>query len=244
MLPMQVTDESVDPLASGGHSSAEAHLANRGTEHAPEGAIVCASSECRTVSSIDGILDAHRPCIPTYLSWHASAFPRTARGIASTTKEEFAMAVQDAERGKRARGKTADAAPAAQEPGNQAQEGAKEFPEQAANMAEMISRAAEMTVQRDRENLELVRRLAETMASGFHAAASEVAEWSRQATERHAEAVRRLTQTRSLDEMLTIQDAYVHDNFQALLDFGAKISQVSAEKATEASRHVRKKKER
>jgi hypothetical protein len=33
----------------------------------------------------------------------------------------------------------------------------------------------------------------------------------------------------------------VHDNLQALLDFGAKISQLSAEKASEASGHVQKK---
>jgi hypothetical protein len=154
------------------------------------------------------------------------------------------MADQDADKGQRARGKRAEAAAAAQEAPNQPQEGAKQFPEQLTNMAETVSRAAQVIAQRDSENLELVRRLAETMASGFHAASSEVADWSRQAADRHAEAVRRLSQTRSLDEMLTIQDAYVHDNLQALLDFGAKISRLSAEKAGEASGHIQKKKRR
>jgi hypothetical protein len=148
------------------------------------------------------------------------------------------MSDQDADKGKRGRGKTGEAAPGV------AREGAQQVREQLSNMGEMISRAAQATARRDSENLELVTRLAETMASGFHAAGSEVADWSRQAVDRHAEAVRRLSQTRSLDEMLTIQDAYVHDNLQALLDFGAKISQLSAGKASEASGHVEKKKRR
>jgi hypothetical protein len=145
------------------------------------------------------------------------------------------MSDQDGDKGKRGRGKTAEAAPGV------AREGAQQFHEQLSNMGEMISLAAQVTAQRDSENLALVMQLAETMASGFHAAASEVADWSRRAADRHADAVRRLSQTRSLDEMLTIQDAYVHDNLQALLDFGAKISQLSAEKASEASGHVQKK---
>jgi hypothetical protein len=87
----------------------------------------------------------------------------------------------------------------------------------------------------------MMTRLAETVASGFHATTAEVSDWSRQAAERHSDAVRRLTQARSMDQVLEIQDGYVRDNLQALLDFSAKMSQLSAEKATEASGHVRKK---
>ena len=128
--------------------------------------------------------------------------------------------------------------------GDTVQGGAQQFQAGISNMAEMIGRAAQQVARRDTENLELMRRLAETMASSFHATTSEVADWSRQAAERHAEAVRRLTQARSLDELVEIQDSYVHDNLESLLDFGAKVSRLSAEKASEASGHIQQKKRR
>jgi hypothetical protein len=161
---------------------------------------------------------------------------RARRAAERENDEEVTMPKQDAGKGKRTTAAEAGA--------DVAEQGAQRIEEQVSNMADMTGRVAQEASQRAGENLELMKRLAATMASGTQAAASEVADWSRQAAERQAEAMRRLTQARRMDEMLTIQDAYVHDNLQALLDFGAKISQLSAEKASEASGHIQKKKGR
>jgi hypothetical protein len=76
------------------------------------------------------------------------------------------------------------------------------------------------------------------MASGAKEAASEIVEWTRQATERQKEATRQITQARSLEEVLEFQNRYIRENLQALLDFSAKVSRLSAEKASEASGHL------
>ena len=100
------------------------------------------------------------------------------------------------------------------------------------------SRAAQEAAQRTSENMELMKRLAETMASGAREASSEIAAWTRQVSERQNEATRQITQARSLDEVLDFQNRYIRENLQALLDFSAKVSRLSAETASEASGHL------
>jgi len=100
------------------------------------------------------------------------------------------------------------------------------------------SRAMQEAARRTNENLELMKRLAETMAAGAREASSEIAEWTRQASERQKEATHQITQARSLDEALEFQNRYIRENLQALLDFSAKVSRLSAEKASEASGHL------
>ena len=97
------------------------------------------------------------------------------------------------------------------------------------------SRVAQEAARRTSENLELMKRLAETMLSGAQEASSEVADWTRQASERQAEATRQITQARGMDEMLEVQNRYVRENLQALLELSAKVSRLSADKASEAS---------
>ena len=80
-----------------------------------------------------------------------------------------------------------------------------------------------------------MKRLAETMASSVREASSEVGEWTRRAIERQTEATRQITQARSMDEVLDIQNRYLRENLQSLLDLSAKVSQLSADKASEAS---------
>ena len=63
-------------------------------------------------------------------------------------------------------------------------------------------------------------------------------EWTRQVSERQAEAMRQITQARSMEEVLDIQNRYIRENLQALLDLNAKIARVSADKADEASGHL------
>src|SRR3954454_14713970 len=135
--------------------------------------------------------------------------------------------------------RTADGARTATEAGAQAtRQGAEKLQDQMNSMLGTAGRASQEAARRTSENLELMKRLAETMASGAREASSEIAAWTRQVSERQNEATRQITQARSLDEVLDFQNRYIRENLQALLDFSAKVSRLSAETASEASGHI------
>ena len=135
--------------------------------------------------------------------------------------------------------RTADAARAATDAGaGAAQQGAERLQGQMEAMLGTTSRASQEAARRASENLELMKRLAETMTSGVREASSEVVEWTRRASERQAEATRQITQARSLDDVLDIQNNYIRENLQSLLELSAKVSRLSADKANEASGHL------
>jgi hypothetical protein len=100
------------------------------------------------------------------------------------------------------------------------------------------SRVSQEAARRASENLELMKRLAETMTSGVREASSEVLQWTRQASERQAEAMRQMAQAKSMDEALNLQSNYIRENLQSLLDLSTKVSRVSADKTSEASGHL------
>ena len=112
------------------------------------------------------------------------------------------------------------------------------------DMQEMIRRASQDAAQRTSENLELLKRLAETMASSVRETSSEMVEWAKQASKQQQEATRQIIQARSLDEVLDTQNRYVRENLQALLDFSAKILHRSADTASETSDQLQKKDQR
>ena len=143
------------------------------------------------------------------------------------------MADQDPDKTRRATaGRAADAGAEA------AQQGAEQLQGQMNTMLGTVGRASQEAARRTSENLELMKRLAETMASGARETSSEIVAWTRQASERQAEATSQITQARSLDEVLDFQNRYIRENLQALLDFSAKVSRLSAETASEASGHI------
>jgi hypothetical protein len=117
-------------------------------------------------------------------------------------------------------------------------QGVERLQGQASAMLDATSNLSQEAARRTRENLELMQRLAETMASGFQEASSEMVEWVRQASERQSEATRQISQARRPEEVLDIQDRYIRENLQALLNFSANISRLSADKAGEASGHL------
>ena len=134
---------------------------------------------------------------------------------------------------------TADAARVTTDAGAEAtQQGAERLQGQMSGMLDMTSRVSQEAARRTSENLELMKRLAETMGSGVREASSEMVDWTRQAAERQAEATRQITQARSMDEVLDIQNRYIRENLQALLDLSARVSRLSADKASEASGHL------
>jgi hypothetical protein len=83
-----------------------------------------------------------------------------------------------------------------------AQQGAERLQGQTNDMQEMIRRASQDAAQRTSENLELMKRLAETMASSVRETSSEMVEWAKQASKQQQEATRQIIQARSLDEVL------------------------------------------
>ena len=117
-------------------------------------------------------------------------------------------------------------------------QGAEKLQDQMNSMLGTAGRASQEAARLTSENMELMKRLAETMAAGAKEASSEIVEWTRRASERQSEATRQITQARSLDEVLDFQNRYIRENLQALLDFSAKVSRLSAEKASEASSHL------
>ena len=134
---------------------------------------------------------------------------------------------------------TADGARIGRDAGAEApRQDAERLQGQANSMFDTASRVSQEAMRRTSENLELMKRLAETMISSARQASSEMAEWTRQVSERQAEAMRQITQARSMEEVLDIQNRYIRENLQALLDLNAKIARVSADKADEASGHL------
>ena len=121
-----------------------------------------------------------------------------------------------------------------------AQQGAEKLQSQMSALRDAASRVSQEAAQRASENLELMKRLAETMTSGIREASSEVLQWTRQASERQAEAMRQITQAKSMDEALNLQSNYIRENLQSLLDLSTKVSRVSADKTSEASGHLDK----
>jgi hypothetical protein len=118
------------------------------------------------------------------------------------------------------------------------QRGAEKLQGQGDAVLDATGRISREAAQRASENLELMKRLAETMLAGARDASAELVAWTREASERQAAATRQITQARGLDEMLALQDHYLRDNLQALLDLSAKVARLSAEKASEASGHL------
>jgi hypothetical protein len=153
------------------------------------------------------------------------------------------MAGQDQNRTEQTTDKTASAARRAADqtatPGIEAaQQGGKKLQEQTNAMLGKAGRVSQEAARRTSENMELMKRLAETMLSGAKETSSEMVGWTREAAERQAAATREITQARSLDEVLEIQNRHIQENLRALLDLSAKISQVSAATASEASSQV------
>jgi hypothetical protein len=113
--------------------------------------------------------------------------------------------------------------------------GGEQLARQMNTVLDATSRTSQLAAQRMSENLELMKRLGETMASGLRETSAEMVDWLRRVTERQTEATRQITQARGVDEVLEVQSRYIRENLQGLLDVSAKVSRLSADKAKEAS---------
>jgi hypothetical protein len=197
--------------------------------------------------------DRHFGCFPNRRRAGFRRRMKSRRADKDATKElEEKMANEDTTRRSAAKAReatgaaaerTADATRAAADAGTDAarqgtdaaQQGAERLQAQMSSMLDVGGRASQEAARRTSENLELMRRLAETMASGVKETSSELMDWARQATERQTEATRQITQARSMEEVLDVQNRYIRENLQSLLDFSAKVQRQSADRASQAS---------
>jgi len=120
-------------------------------------------------------------------------------------------------------------------------QGADQFRNQMTGMAEMSAKVSQDLIQRSGQNFEMMRRIAETMASGARSAATECGEYVQHTAKRQAEMMQQLSSARSADDVLEIQNRYLQDNLKELLTFSERLSRLSAEKAKEASERLDRK---
>jgi hypothetical protein len=117
-------------------------------------------------------------------------------------------------------------------------QGADQLRNQMGGMAQMSAKVSQDLVNRSGQNFEMMRRIAETMASGARSAATECAEYAQHTAKRQAEMMQQLSGARSPDDVLEIQNRYLQENLRELLSFSERLSTLSAEKAREAGQKL------
>jgi hypothetical protein len=108
-------------------------------------------------------------------------------------------------------------------------QGADQLRTQTSGMAEMAAQVSQNVIARSGQNFEIMRRIAETLASGVQSAASECSEYAQHTTRRQAELMQQLGAARSPDAVLEIQNRYLQDNLKELLGFSERLSKEAGE---------------
>jgi len=117
-------------------------------------------------------------------------------------------------------------------------QGADQLRNQMTDVAGMSAKVSQELIQRSGQNFEMMKRIAETMTSGARSAASECAEYAKHSAKRQTEMMQQLASARSPNDVLDIQNRYLQDNLKELLTFSERLSQLSADKAREASEKI------
>jgi hypothetical protein len=117
-------------------------------------------------------------------------------------------------------------------------QGADQFRNQMSGMAEMSAKVSRELIERSGQNFEVMRQIAETLASGVQTAASECSEYAQHTAQRQAEMMQQLSAAQSPNDALRIQNHFLKDNLKELLGFSERLSRLSADKAKEAGEHL------
>ena len=117
-------------------------------------------------------------------------------------------------------------------------QGADQLRTQMSGLAEMSAKVSQNVLTRSGQNFELMRRIAETLASGVQSAASECSEYAQHTARRQAEMMQQLGAARSPEDFLEIQNRHLQDNLKELLSFSERLARLSADKAKEAGEHL------
>src|SRR3954449_12823564 len=105
-------------------------------------------------------------------------------------------------------------------------------------MAGMSAKVSQDLIERSGQNFEMMKRIAETFASGIKSAVSKSGEYAQNTAKRQAEMMQQLTSARSPNDVLEIQNRYLQDSLRDLLSFSERLSLLSADKAKEAGERL------
>jgi hypothetical protein len=121
---------------------------------------------------------------------------------------------------------------------NAVRQGADQLRDQMTGMAGMSAKLSQDLIERSGQNFEMMKRIAETLASGVKSAVSESGEYAQNTARRQTEMMQQLTSARSPNDVLEIQNRYLQDSLRELLSFSERLSLLSADKAKEAGEHL------
>jgi hypothetical protein len=122
---------------------------------------------------------------------------------------------------------------ATKQAGNAIRQGADQLRDQMTGMAGMSAKLSQDLIERSGQNFEMMKRIAETLASG-----SECSEYAQNTAKRQSEMMQQLTSARSPNDVLEIQNRYLQDSLRELLGFSERLSRLSADKAKEAGERL------
>jgi hypothetical protein len=106
---------------------------------------------------------------------------------------------------------------ATKQAGNAIRQGADQLRDQMTGMAGMSAKLSQDLIERSGQNFEMMKRIAETLASGGKSAVSECSEYAQNTAKRQSEMMQQLTSARSPNDVLEIQNRYLQDSLRALL---------------------------
>ena len=127
---------------------------------------------------------------------------------------------------------------ATKQAGNAIRQGADQLRDQMTETAGMSATVSQDLIERSGQNFEMMKRIAETLASGGKSAVSECGEYAQNTAKRQAEMMQQLTSARSPNDVLEIQNRYLQDSLRELLGFSERLSRLSADKAKEAGERL------
>jgi hypothetical protein len=127
---------------------------------------------------------------------------------------------------------------ATRQAGNAIRQGADQLRDQMTEMAGMSAKVSQDLIERSGQNFEMMKRIAETLASGIKSAVSESGEYAQNTAKRQVEMMQQLTSARSPNDVLEIQNRYLQDSLRELLSFSERLSRLSADKAKEAGERL------
>jgi hypothetical protein len=108
---------------------------------------------------------------------------------------------------------------ATRQAGNAISQGADQLRDQMTGMAGMSAKVSQDLIERSGQNFEMMKRIAETLASGGKSAVSECGEYAQNTAKRQTEMMQQLTSARSPNDVLEIQNRYLQDSLRELLSF-------------------------
>ena len=117
-------------------------------------------------------------------------------------------------------------------------EGFERVTDQFTNVLGFSGPKAEEVARQSTHNIEAVSHASTVLARGFQEVSHEVFELAQERLKKNTEALTRVAQCRSVQDLVAAQSELVRDNLQQLLDATRRIAEVSLRFAEEATRTI------